>query len=63
MGAVEDFAEQVTDMAEAVGERAADIIEKGQDMAYGAKKGLLSALAEGESRLEKQRKRLMKMVG
>ncbi|MCM0081739.1 YtxH domain-containing protein [Geomonas sp. Red32] len=61
--AVEDFTEQVTDMAEAVGERAAEILDKGKDMAYGAKKGLLKAMAEGESRLEKQRNRLMKMIG
>jgi gas vesicle protein len=60
--AVEDFSEQVTDMAEAVGERAAEILEKGKDMAYGAKKGLLKAIQEGESRLEKQRSRLMKMI-
>ncbi|GFO54689.1 general stress protein [Geomonas sp. Red276] len=61
--AVEDFTEQVTDMAEAVGDRAAEILDKGKDMAYGAKKGLLKAMAEGESRLEKQRNRLMKMIG
>jgi gas vesicle protein len=63
MGAVEDFTEEVTDMAEAVGERAADILDKGKDMAYGAKKGLLQAIEEGESRLMKQRSRLMKMIG
>ena len=61
--AVEEFSEHVTDMAEAVDERAADILDKGKDMAYGAKKGLLKAIAEGESRLEKQRSRLMKMIG
>ena len=60
---VEDFSEQVTEMAEAVGERAAEILDKGKDMAYGAKKGLLRAIEEGESRLEKQRSRLMKMIG
>jgi gas vesicle protein len=63
MEAVEDFTEQVTDMAEAVGERAADILDKGKDMAYGAKKGLLQAIEEGETRLQKQRSRLMKMIG
>ena len=61
--AVEDFTEQVTEMAEAVGERAADILDKGKDMAYGAKQGLLKAMKEGENRLEKQRSRLMKMIG
>jgi gas vesicle protein len=61
--AVEDFTDQVTDMAEAVGERATEILEKGKDMAYGAKKGLLKAIAEGESRLEKERSRLSKLIG
>lgn len=61
--AVEDFTEQVTDMAEAVGDRAAEILDKGKDMAYGAKKGLLKAIAEGEARLERERSRLAKMIG
>jgi gas vesicle protein len=61
--AVEDFTEQVSEMAEAVGERAADILEKGKDMAYGAKKGLLKAIEEGEERLSKERARLTKMIG
>lgn len=61
--AVEDFSEQVTDMAEMVGERATEILERGKGMAYGAKKGLLKAIEDGETRLEKQRSRLMKMLG
>ncbi|HBA89516.1 MAG TPA: hypothetical protein DCZ75_16480 [Geobacter sp.] len=61
--AVEDFTEQVTDMAEAVGDRASEILEKGKDMAYGAKKGLLKAIEEGEARLVKERSRLAKMIG
>jgi gas vesicle protein len=61
--AVEDFSDHVADMADAVGERASEILEKGKDMAYGAKKGLLKAIAEGEARLEKERARLTKMIG
>jgi len=61
--AVEEFTDQVTDMAEAVGDRASEILEKGKDMAYGAKKGLLKAIADGEARLEKERSRLSKMIG
>lgn len=60
---VEEFTDQVTDMAEMVGERAAEILEKGKDMAYDAKKGLVRAIEQGEARLEKQRSRLMKMIG
>jgi len=61
--AVEDFTDQVSDMAEAVGDRASEILDKGKDMAYGAKKGLLKAIAEGEALLEKERARLTKMIG
>jgi gas vesicle protein len=61
--AVEDFSEQVSDMAETVGERASEILERGKDMAYGAKKGLLKAIADGEARLEKERSRLSKLIG
>lgn len=61
--AVEDFSEHVADMAETVGERASEILEKGKDMAYGAKKGLLKAIEEGEARLQKERARLTKMIG
>jgi gas vesicle protein len=60
--AVEEFSDQVSEMVENISERAADILEKGQDMAYGAKKGLLRAMEEGEERLEKQRSRLMKLI-
>jgi len=63
METVEDFSEHVTEMAESVGERATEILERGKDMAYGAKKGLLRAIQEGEARLEKERARLSKMIG
>jgi len=61
--AVEDFTTQVTEMAEAVGDRATEILDKGKDMAYSAKKGLVKAIADGEARLEKERARLTKMIG
>lgn len=62
-GVVEDFTEQLSDMIETIGERAAEILEKGEDLAYGAKKGVLKAMEEGEERLEKQRSRLRKLIG
>ena len=61
--AVEDFTDQVGEMAEAVGERASEILDRGKDMAYGAKKGLLKALEDGEARLMKERSRLAKLIG
>lgn len=63
LAAVEEFTEQVSDMAENVAERASDIIVGGRDMAYNAKKGLLKAIADGEHRLMKERARLAKMMG
>lgn len=60
---VEEFSEQLSDMLETMSERAAEILDKGQDMAYGAKKSLLKAFEEGEERLEKQRSRLRKLIG
>ena len=50
-------------MAETVSERASEILDKGKDMAYGAKKGLLKAIEQCEARLERERLRLTKMIG
>lgn len=61
--AVEDFSENMSDMVESIGERAADILDAGKDLAYGAKKKLLKAMEEGGERLEKQRAKLAKLVG
>jgi len=60
---VDDFSQNLSEVVEMVGDRAADILEKGRDMAYGAKKEILKAMEEGEERLQKQRARLQKLVG
>ena len=60
---VEDFSESITDMVDAVGEKASDILDKGKDLAYDAKKDLLKAIEEGQARLEKQKTRLSKIIG
>ncbi len=62
-GVVDDFSAQVTDMVETVGDKAEEILEKGADMAYEAKKDLLKAIERGQDKLEKQRGRLAKMIG
>ena len=62
-GAVDEFADNIHDMVEAVGEKAEEILEKGKDMAYDAKKDLLVAIEEGQAKLEKQRARLSKLIG
>lgn len=62
-GVVEDFADTVSDMVETVSEKAEDILEKGKDMAYEAKKELVKVIEDGQEKLEKQRVKLMKLVG
>jgi gas vesicle protein len=60
---VDEFAGNVSDMVESVGEKATDILDKGKDLAYDAKRGLVKAIEEGQEKLEKQRARLTKMIG
>jgi gas vesicle protein len=60
---VEDFADSVSDMVETVSEKAEDLLDKGRDMSYEAKKELVKVIEEGQERLEKQRAKLMKLVG
>lgn len=59
---VDDFADSVSSMVEMVGEKASDILDRGKDLAYEAKKDVLKAIEEGQSKLEKQRMKLMKLV-
>jgi gas vesicle protein len=58
----EDFADTVSGMVDAVGDKAEDILEKGKDLAYDAKKELIGAIAEGQKKLGKQRTRLEKLI-
>lgn len=62
-GVVDDFSDTVSDMVETVTEKAEDILDKGKDMAYEAKKDLLKAIEQGQEKLEKQRMRLVRLVG
>jgi gas vesicle protein len=62
-GVVDDFAATVSDMVETVSEKAEDILDKGKDLAYDAKKELVKVIEDGQERLEKQRAKLMKLVG
>jgi gas vesicle protein len=59
---VDNFVDTVSDMADVVGEKAADIIDQGKDLAYDAKKELLRALEDGQAKLEKQRAKLLKLI-
>lgn len=62
-GVVDDFADAVSDMVETVTEKAEEILDKGKDMAYDAKKEVLKAIEDGQAKLEKQRAKLVKLVG
>lgn len=61
-GVVEEFADSVTGMVDAVGDKAEDILDKGKDLAHDAKKELIGAIAEGQKQLERQRVRLEKLI-
>ena len=60
---IDDFSGSVQDMVESVGEKAEEILDKGKDLAYDAKRGLVKAIEEGQEKLEKQRARLTKIIG
>lgn len=62
-GVVDDFAHTVSDMVDTVSEKAEDILDKGKDMAYEAKKELLRVIEDGQEKLEKQRAKMVKLVG
>ena len=60
---IDDFSDSISDMVDAVGEKAADILDKGKDLAHDAKRDLLKAIEEGQSRLERQKAKISKMIG
>ena len=60
---VESFVVTVSEMADAVGDKAADILDQGKDLAHDAKKELLRALEDGQSKLEKQRAKFANRPG
>jgi len=60
---VDDFSDALSEMVETVADKADDILDKGKDLAYDAKKELVKVIEDGQERLEKQRAKLMKLVG
>jgi gas vesicle protein len=59
---VDDFIDTVSGMAEVVGDKAAEILDQGKDIAHEAKKDLLRAIEDGQEKLEKQKARLAKLI-
>ena len=61
-GVVEEVADTVTGVVNTVGGRAEEILDKGKDLAHGAKKELIDAIEGGQKKLEKQITRLDKLI-
>ena len=60
---VEDFSDNVSKMVDAAGETAEDILDRGKDLAYEAKKDILRAFEKGQEKFDKQRSKLAKLIG
>jgi gas vesicle protein len=60
---VDDFTNSVSRMVDTVGEKAADILDQGADLAGDARKEILKAMEHGHEKLEKHRARLSKFFG
>lgn len=58
---VDDLAHNVADLVETISEKTDDLLEKGKDMAGGARKDLIRLIEEGASKLEKFRTVLSRM--
>ncbi|KAB0664846.1 YtxH domain-containing protein [Oryzomonas japonica] len=59
--AVEDITTNINDLVETIGDKTDELVEKGKDVASGARKDLMRLIEEGASRLEKFRTRLSRM--
>ena len=53
----------VAGMADAVEEKAEELLEKGKDLSKESREAVLAALNEGQERLGRQRDRLAKLLG
>lgn len=58
---VDDLASNVNNMVETIGEKTDELVEKGRDVAGGARKDLIRLIEEGASKLEKFRTILSRM--
>lgn len=59
--AVDDLASNVNNLVDAIGEKTDELVEKGKDVAGGARKDLIRLIEEGASKLEKFRSILSRM--
>jgi hypothetical protein len=52
----------VADMADAVEEKAEELLDKGKDLSKESREAVITALNEGQERLGRQRDRLAKLL-
>lgn len=58
---VDDLASNVNNLVETIGDKTEELVEKGKDVAGGARKDLIRLIEEGASKLEKFRTILSRM--
>jgi len=61
--AVHEFADNIANFVDTVGEKAAGILHNGQALTQEAKRELLAAVEKGQAKLEQQKHRLEQMIG
>lgn len=61
-GVVGDVADTVSGVVNTVGDRAEEMLDKGKDLAHGARKDLIGAIEGGQKKLERQVGRLEKLI-
>lgn len=59
--AADDLSDTINDLVESIGDKTDELVEKGRDVAGGARKDLIRLIEEGAARLEKFRTKLSRM--
>lgn len=59
--ALDNLTDRVTDLVESIGDKTEDILDRGKDVAGGARKDLIRLIEEGTTALERFSQRLRKM--
>jgi len=59
--AVDDLSTNISDLVENIGEKTDELLDKGKEVAGGARKDLIRLIEEGASRLEQFRTKLSRM--
>lgn len=56
--AVEDLADNISDLVDTIGDKTDDLLDRGKEVAAGARKDLVKLIEEGAAKLEKFRTKL-----